>query len=86
MTTRELKQTLRAGPFAWPGGYPIFFITSDGAALSFEAVRAEFKPIVHAMRQGLDDGWRVIAAEINWEDAQLTCDHTNQRIPSAYAD
>ena len=30
----DLKATLRAGQWAWPGGYPLFFITSDGAALS----------------------------------------------------
>jgi hypothetical protein len=32
-TGREFRETLRAGAYAWPGGYPLYFITSDGAAL-----------------------------------------------------
>ena len=35
----DLKATLRAGGFAWPGGYPLYFVTSDGGALSFATVR-----------------------------------------------
>jgi hypothetical protein len=26
-------------PYAWPGGYPRYFITNDGAALSYDAAR-----------------------------------------------
>jgi hypothetical protein len=26
-------------PYAWPGGYPRYFITNDGAALSYNAAR-----------------------------------------------
>ena len=34
--------------YAWPGGYPLYFVTSDGAALSFEAVLANWRNIVQA--------------------------------------
>ena len=86
MTTHDLKNALRAGPYAWPGGYPLFFITSDGAALSFDAVRQEIRQVIWSIRHGVNDGWRVVAVDVNWEDPDLTCEHTGKRIESAYAD
>ena len=85
-TTKDLKSALRNGKWAWPGGYPLYFITSDGAALSFDAVRSEYRLVINAIRHRLNDGWRVIGCDINWEDSGLYCDHTGQRIPSAYSD
>jgi hypothetical protein len=85
-TTKELKNQLRAGDHAWPGGYPLFFITSDGAALSFDAVRENIRSVLWSMRHGVNDGWRVIGCDVNWEDPSLYCDHTGARIPSAYAE
>ncbi len=85
-TTQDLKQQLRGGDYAWPGGYPLFFITSDGAALSFEAVRENIRSVFDSMRNGIDDGWRVVGCEANWEDPELFCDHTGKRIESAYAE
>ena len=85
-TTKDLKTALRNGQWAWPGGYPLYFITSDGAALSFDAVRSEYRLVINAIRHRLNDGWRVIGCDINWEDSDLYCDHTGQRIESAYAD
>ena len=85
-TTKDLKTALRNGKWAWPGGYPLYFITSDGAALSFDAVRSEYRQVINAIRHRLTDGWRVVAVDINYEDSDLYCDHTGQRIESAYAD
>jgi hypothetical protein len=31
-STHRFKATLRAGAFAWPGGYPLFLICDDGGA------------------------------------------------------
>lgn len=86
MNTQELKQALRDGPYAWPGGYPKYFVTSDGEALSFAAVRAEFRQVMNAVRHRLNDGWRVISVDINWENPELYCAHTGERIESAYAE
>ena len=85
-TTKDLKAQLRAGEYAWPGGYPLFFITTDGAALSFEATRANLRSVFDSMRNGIDDGWRIVGCDVNWEDASLFCDHTGKRIESAYAE
>jgi len=76
MTTLEVKRALKAGPWAWPGGYPLYFVTRDGAALSFDAMRERFREEARA----------VLGVDVNWEDDALFCDHTGKRIPSAYAE
>jgi hypothetical protein len=86
MNTAQLKTELRGGEYAWPGGYPRYFITDDGAALSFAAVRAEFRQVLQSTRDRSRDGWQIVAVDINYEDPYLYCSHTGQRIPSAYAD
>ena len=85
-TTKDLKTQLRAGEYAWPGGYPLFFVANDGEALSFEAVRDNLKIVIHSMRHQINDGWRVIGCDINYEDPSLFCAHTGKRIESAYAE
>jgi hypothetical protein len=86
MTLLKIKQQLRAGKYAWPGGYPLYFITSDGAALSFKAVHREWRNIVSAhLRSDTRCGWHIADCDINWEDSDLYCDHTGERIESAYA-
>ena len=87
LTTPELKQALRAGPYAWPGGYPLYFLAADGSALSFEAVRLEIRQVMCAMRHpGTDRDWQIVAVDVNWEDSELFCAHTGQLIPCAYSD
>lgn len=80
----ELRATLRAGPYAWPGGYPLYLITSDCEALCFDCGHAEFRQITRAIRDKSSDGWRVIACEVNYETPDLQCAHCNRPIPSAY--
>ena len=86
LSTKEVKDALRSGPYTFPGCYPLYFITSDGAALSFEAVRAEWRQVCHSIRHKLSDGWRVVALDVNYEDGNLYCDHSGERIESAYAE
>ena len=84
--SRDLRQAIRQGPYAWPGGYPVYFVTSDGGVLAHSTVKAEFLNIVSAVRDRRNDGWRVVAADINWEDTNLVDDHTGELIESAYGD
>ncbi len=81
----KIKQAIR-DKYAWPGGYPLFLITSDGGALCVECGKKEYKNIVRAVRQDLSDGWNVTAVDINWEDPDLYCDHCNTPIKSAYGE
>ena len=81
-----LKQ-LNDGAYAWPGGYPMFFVTADGAALSYKAAQEEKGQIVSALLHGQrQSGWYVEGCDVNWEDTELTCDHTGELIESAYGE
>ena len=62
-------------PYAWPGGYPLFAITQDGGALCAKCFEDERREIGAAIHHKSDDGWRVVAIEINWECTDLHCDH-----------
>ena len=72
-------------PYAWPGGYPRFFVMHDGEALSFKAAKENQSLIELSIKDNLDDGWHVIGCEINWEDNSLYCAHSNELIESAYS-
>jgi hypothetical protein len=86
-TISDFRAAIRSGPYAWPGGYPLYFVTSDGAALSFKAAKAERRQILEALRNNdRSSGWHVCGMDINWENSSLYCDHTNERIESAYAE
>lgn len=83
-TLSDFRAAMRNGPYAWPGGYPLYFITNDGAALSFEAVRENLRLVIDSIANDMRDGWRVIGCDVNWEDDSLLCDHTYKPIPCAY--
>jgi hypothetical protein len=85
-TVHDFRRAIRSGPYAWPGGYPVYFICSDGGALSFAAARDNRRAILEAIASRSRDGWRVVASDINFEDTELVCDHTGQRIESAYGE
>lgn len=67
--------------YAWPGGYPIYYLCEDGGILCPDCAR-------QAEKEGLstpdNPQWHIVGAEVNWEDAHLNCDHCYKRIESAY--
>ena len=77
---------LRSGPFTSVGCYPTFFMTHDGEALSHKAVRENIWQVARATRDGANDGWRVVGFDVNWEDPELYCADSGERIESAYAE
>jgi hypothetical protein len=87
MTTKSrslrFADQLSSSPYAWPGGYPLFAITSDGAALCKKCAATERALI--GTTTGTD-GWCVVGIDINYEDPELFCDHCGDRIESAYAE
>lgn len=58
--------------FAWPGGYPMFYLTHDNDVLCPSCANNEQDAIS--------------AADANWEDPQMYCEECNNRIESAYAE
>ena len=82
----DFRAAMRHGKYAWPGGYPCYFITSDGEALSFEAAKSNRRYILESIANGCNDGWRIIGVDINWEDGNLFCAHNGKQIESAYGE
>jgi hypothetical protein len=58
-TVSDLKATLRAGEHTFPGGYRLAFITTDGAVLSFDAVRDNLYSCIDSIATDCSDGWKV---------------------------
>lgn len=85
-TSEDFIEALKNGEFAWPGGYQMYFIVDDGEALSFEAAQENKDLIIDAINDNDSNGWRVVGVDVNWEDDDLYCAHTNKKIPSAYGD
>ena len=80
-TVADLKACLRAGKYAWPGGYACYFITSDGAVLSFETVRREFAVVAYAVKAHHNSGWQVVGLGCTADcDETPVCDHTGKEI------
>lgn len=85
MDTKQVKEFIRQ-PYAWPGGYPLFAITSDGESLCKDCCRKEYVNIYRATRDKLRDGWQVEAIDVNWECNDLCCAHCSEKIESAYGE
>ena len=85
-TAAEFDAVMEKGPYAFPGGYPLYFVMGDGEALSFKAAEAEKARIREAIEAGPDGDcdWRPLGVEINYEDADLVCVHTGEPIECAY--
>ncbi len=83
----DLKATLRACAYTSIGCYPLYLITADGAALSFTSVRENWREVCSAMlANDRNSGWYIMACDVNYEDPSLYCEHSGERIPSAYAE
>lgn len=84
-TIADFRRAMLVGPYAWPGGYPTYFYTADGAVLSHDAARLERRNILEAIASNdARSGWRIAGMDINYDDTEMVCDHTGVPIPSAY--
>lgn len=78
---KQLVSCLRAGEFAWPGGYTCFFLTADGATLSFDSVKQNLRSVISDVRDKVDTGWRVIGMDCMANvDGPIYCDHSSEEI------
>ena len=68
--------------WAWPGGYPLFYMGLTGSVICSSCARAwENTP---ADKRFEDDA--PTTYDVNWEDPDLYCDACSGRIESAYAE
>ena len=73
-TPSELASTIRAGGHAWPGGYAVFFIASDGGVICHDCTVAEYSNIVDSIRRDISDSWRIVGAECSANiDGEINC-------------
>ena len=86
-TLREMRKALQ-GKYAWPGGYPLYGILSDGGAICCECAVKEWRQLYVACTYAGygHGGWRLVGVGVNWEDPTLLCDHCGERIESAYVE
>lgn len=61
--------------WVWPGGYPLVYLDSQNNVLCPPC--ASDNDEYDAM---------IVAAEINWEDTALHCDHCSNQIEAAYGE
>ncbi len=80
----EFKSTLRAGPYTWAGGYPLYLICNDGETFCFDCARKEARHIMESISTNARDGYHVVATDVNYEDTDLYCDSCSVPIESAY--
>lgn len=82
MTLLDIKKVLRQGAYAWPGGYPIYYVTRDGAALCPHCVRSNWNQVVYDHLHKCSTGWRVEACGILEGDPEIeewpTCDNCSE--------
>jgi hypothetical protein len=83
----DFRKAVRTGRYAWPGGYPTYFICDDGTALCHDCAKKERRLILDAIAYPeYRSSWEVIGFDINWKDPELYCDNCNARIESAYGE
>lgn len=83
-TISDFRRDMRYGEYAWPGGYQRYFVMSNGEALSFDMAKACKREVLEAIRDRDNSGWRIVGADINYEDGELVCRHSGLPIPASY--
>jgi len=83
---KTLAIAYKQGPYAFPGGYPLFLLLSDGETLCWKCFKSEYRSIQESVKDQLQDGWNATAIDINYEDGDMYCAHCNDKIDSAYGE
>lgn len=66
--------------YAWPGGYPLYYIVKDCDVLCPKCVNEN----IELLSDEYDPQWYLIGVDINYEDTDLYCDHCGEQIEPAY--
>lgn len=86
ISTLAAAKDIARAPYAWPGGYPKYLVTADGAALCANCTKSEFAQIARESFDRSNCGFRAAGSAINWEDSELHCEHCGKPIESAYGE
>jgi hypothetical protein len=77
---------VRRERFAWPGGYPLVLVLTDGGTLCPDCVAREWSLISCAHRHHERNGWAPIGLDIvEATETDVRCDHCGKLIAEAVA-
>jgi len=96
MDVKEMKRRMNAKKlrdencefpaFAWPGGYPLFYLMEDGEVICPKCANEEDE--VYADEDPApetpDRQWHIVDSDAHWEGLPLICANCNAEIHSAY--
>jgi hypothetical protein len=71
--------------YAWPGGYPMEYITADGGVLCPDCANGR-NGSEASTREDAPADWRMVDGGVHWEGPAHECDHCGAEIASAYGD
>ena len=85
---KRLKDAVRTG-YAWPGGYELAYVTTDGALLCNDCVRSNWREVLSGTKQRDGSGWGIagicyeavtpdFTREMAGDDYISYCDHCNK--------
>jgi hypothetical protein len=63
--------------FAWPGGYPMYYLAEDGEILC---------PDCANRKNDADAAWRLVGYDVHFEGPTLSCSHCGADIVSGSGD
>ena len=72
--------------YAWPGGYPIIYVTDDGAVLCPDCANRENGSLASTGPEERGTGWFLDGCDVHWEGAAELCNHCGAEIESAYGE
>ena len=79
---QQVKDAIR-NPYAWPGGYPVYTLLSDGDLLCCTCAKDNFRLIADSTKHNNFDGWKAEGALVLWEGEEM-CAHCGKVLESAY--
>jgi len=83
---QRVKRSTWKEPYAWPGGYELRVVMSDGGVLCRQCVKDNWREIVQATLHGLRDGWEAAAVDVLWEGPAVCCAQCGCELPTEYGD
>lgn len=84
-SVEDFEKALAQGPYTSVGGYPTYFLCNDCETLSFKAAQENKELIIEAITtKDKHSGWLVVGFDVNWEDNEMYCVDTGDKIECAY--
>src|SRR6266581_3178159 len=81
-TVNDLREALKPHTYC----YGTFFVTNEGEVLSVKAVKNNIKDVIRAIKfPDNNSTWKLTYCDINWENQELYCEETNERIEPIYS-